>query len=312
MYRDINERLATSKQEVYRLEKLNSMIEFLERDLEDLEEQLDKAKATLEKEQLDYEKISSSNMSTFFYSIMGKLEEKTEKERLEAVEAQLKYNQCEEDIESARKLIGDLQEEKSRYRKSETDFRNLYEEKQRMLIEAGHVIADEILDLEMEVVDSKSNAKEIKEAYDVGRLVLKKLDMGIKSLYSASDWGMWDLLGGGLISDLAKHSHLDEVNRTSKDIQGLLRKFRTELADIHISGELDLDISSFAKFADFFFDGLIADWFVQNKINTTKAKFENMRKEVGFVVNKLDEMMFFEEQRQRDIKDKMTKLILEV
>lgn len=46
------------------------------------------------------------------------------------------------------------------------------------------------------------------------------------------------------------------------------RGFRTELADVteQVSGDLHLEIGDFLHFADFFFDGLIADWMVHDKI----------------------------------------------
>ena len=41
--------------------------------------------------------------------------------------------------------------------------------------------------------------------------MLDSLDSVLSSLESAEGWGTWDLLGGGLISDLAKHSHIDDA-----------------------------------------------------------------------------------------------------
>jgi len=36
-----------------------------------------------------------------------------------------------------------------------------------------------------------------------------------------------------------------------------------------------LEIGDFLTFADYFFDGLIADWLVQSKIQDAKAQVEN-------------------------------------
>ena len=49
-------------------------------------------------------------------------------------------------------------------------------------------------------------------------------DNALKNLNSAEGWGTWDLLGGGLISDLAKHSHIDDAKNDVANAQNLLRK----------------------------------------------------------------------------------------
>ena len=45
-------------------------------------------------------------------------------------------------------------------------------------------------------------------------------------------WATFDLFGGGLISDLAKHGHLDSAQHNVALLQSQLRRFRTELADV--------------------------------------------------------------------------------
>lgn len=54
-----------------------------------------------------------------------------------------------------------------------------------------------------------------------------------------------------------------------------LQSFRKELADVDQRLHLSLEIGDFLTFADYFFDGLIADWLVQSKIQDAKAQVEN-------------------------------------
>ena len=57
--------------------------------------------------------------------------------------------------------------------------------------------------------------------------------------------------------------------------------------------KIKVDIGSFAKFADFFFDGLFADWFVQSKINESLSNVESA---IGRVKSLLEDL-------RRNLKD---------
>ena len=140
------------------------------------------------------------------------------------------------------------------------------------------------------IAGAKANLTEIQEAIDVGDKVLNCLSQVRDSLKSARGWGVWDMLGGGLISNLVKHSHIDKAKGTSSEVQNLLSQFKNELADIQITSDINIEISGFSKFADFFFDGLLADWFVQSKITSAQTSVDEVQEQVDMVIQKLYEM----------------------
>lgn len=74
----------------------------------------------------------------------------------------------------------------------------------------------------------------------------------LDDLSSAKDWSTWDLLGGGLVSDMMKYDRLDKVQNNIKELQHALRSFRTELADLkgRISADISVEMGSFLQFAD--------------------------------------------------------------
>jgi hypothetical protein len=51
---------------------------------------------------------------------------------------------------------------------------------------------------------------------------------------------------------------------------------------------LNIDISSFLKFADYFFDGLFVDWTVQFRINDALSKAVDTKNRVSSVVRTLE------------------------
>ena len=84
-------------------------------------------------------------------------------------------------------------------------------------------------------------------------------------------------MGGGLMADLAKYEELDDAQEQIEQLQVELRRFKTELSDVEIAADLQVTVDSFLKFADFFFDGLFADWAVLDHINQAQSRWKTPR-----------------------------------
>ena len=57
----------------------------------------------------------------------------------------------------------------------------------------------------------KSESKEIREAIQAGEAALSSLRNAQEKLNSAKNWGIWDIVGGGFMSSLIKHSRMDDA-----------------------------------------------------------------------------------------------------
>lgn len=129
--------------------------------------------------------------------------------------------------------------------------------------------------------------REIKEAILAGERALTSLKRAEEKLTSASNWGLWDIFGGGLISGIAKHSKMNEASSYMEDAKRNLTIFQKELRDVNGTYNLQLDIGGFLSFADFFFDGVIADYLVQTKINDAKIQVRDAIQSVSGVLAQL-------------------------
>ena len=117
--------------------------------------------------------------------------------------------------------------------------------------------------------------KEIQEAIQAANHALACLSQADAYLQSAKNWGLFDMLGGGALTTFFKHSKMDDARYEMERAKRALQGFRKELADVDQRLHLSLEIGDFLIFADYFFDGLIADWLVQSKIQDAKAQVEN-------------------------------------
>ena len=129
--------------------------------------------------------------------------------------------------------------------------------------------------------------REIREAIQAGERALTSLRKAEEKLTSASNWGLWDIFGGGLISGIAKHNKMNEATTYMEEAKRNLTIFQRELRDVNGTYNLSLDIGGFLSFADFFFDGVIADYLVQTKIHDAKIQVQDAIRSVSGILAQL-------------------------
>lgn len=123
-------------------------------------------------------------------------------------------------------------------------------------------------------MEDKRMEKEVREAVAAGERALGSLRNAQKCLDGAKNWGIVDMLGGGLVSSLVKRSKMDDAAGYMEEAKADLRKFQKELRDVSVSMDLRMEIGSFLSFADIFFDNLFVDVMVQSKINEARDQVD--------------------------------------
>jgi chromosome segregation ATPase len=164
MYSELNKKLEEARQKIYRLNKIDSILAELRNDAAELRQKVYELKEVLDKENLDVEKLDNTNVVSIFYSIIGKLEDKKEKEQREALSARLKYEQASYDLLSIEAEISKLTQEQESYKGCINEFNSLYEQKKELIIKSCEASANKILELTNKINESKRNLKELKEA----------------------------------------------------------------------------------------------------------------------------------------------------
>ena len=124
--------------------------------------------------------------------------------------------------------------------------------------------------------------REMQEAVQAGERALQSLYAARDKLGSARNWGIFDMLGGGFISDFVKHSKMN-------DAAALMEQAKSDIQQVSL--DLRMEIGSFLSFADFFLDGLVADYMVQSKI-------ADAREQVDDAINRIEKIL-------ADVKNRM-------
>ena len=99
-------------------------------------------------------------------------------------------------------------------------------------------------------------------------------------LGSAESWGTWDVLGGGLLTDVMKYQRLDDAQRNMDILQSALRRYRAELADVTALHIGEFRPEGFSMVLDVFFDNVFSDWMVLDRINSAASQIEALRHQV--------------------------------
>lgn len=129
--------------------------------------------------------------------------------------------------------------------------------------------------------------REIREAISAGERALRSLQDAKRSLGSARGWGIVDMIGGRGFSGLMKHVKVGDARNSLNQAKADLDRFSRELSDVRDIQGLDIEIGNFLTFADFFFDGFLADVMVQSKIRQAQDKIDDAIDQVESMLRRL-------------------------
>ena len=243
------------------------------------------------KEQEDVEKLEGRSLANYFFQVVGKLDDKLDQERKEAYAAKVKLDAAERELAGIESDISEIRQQITDVLVAEARYKEALERKQRQLKESGTLFADQILSLEDRISTLQAQKQEITEAISAGISARSTADRILSELKDADDWNTWDMFaGGGIITHMAKHSHLDSAQDLVSELQSKLRRFKTELADIQITANMQVNVDGFLRFADYFFDGLFADWAVVDKIIQYMNSVSSTKSQISRTLDKLSSM----------------------
>ena len=118
------------------------------------------------------------------------------------------------------------------------------------------------------------------------REVRYEMEAAMGKLDSAKNWGWFDIFGGGFLSTMIKHHRINGAKGHIEAARGRLFRLRRELDHANLGSVMGKGPGGFASIADHLFDGMIADLYVQGKIN-------ELRNDVRRVLGELDRVERF-------------------
>lgn len=285
-----DEHLCMLSEQIARQNKLRAMLDSLYARRGELETRARELAAVRDAEQKDVDRLEGRSLAALFYSMLGSRDERLDKEQQEAYAAAVKHDSAVRELEAVRQDIDRYESELHTLRGCEQQYEQALAGKREALKQSSAAQTERILQLEQEIAAQQALEREIAEAVDAGRTARVTAESILSSLHSADNWGTFDLVGGGLVADLVKHSHLDSAQAQIEDLQIQLSRFRTELSDVSVETDIQAQIDGFLRFADYFFDGLLVDWMVLDRIRESQSQVQGTAEQIEGILYRLDDM----------------------
>src|SRR5450759_65189 len=211
MLKDLNSRLIDILEKLRARDRLQNRLAVVECLLSQEVTRLEGLDVQFVREERDVQRLEGLSLGSIFYTVLGDKEQRLDRERQEFLAAKLQRDQCQFAISSLELDLADLKYNLSALGNLDSAYQALLERKEKILLSSENDLSHQLLDITGLQANLQADRKELQEAVGSGQTVLTILDGVINSLNSAEDWGNWDMLGGGILADLAKHSKIDDA-----------------------------------------------------------------------------------------------------
>lgn len=282
--------LQKALQQQQKAEQIGRHLEQLSGQLQTSYDDLDRLAKQLEKEFKDIEKLEKLSLKGLFHKVLGSKEEQIEKERQEYLQVSLKYDEAKKSVELLeyeQKILNNKVVNIDLLRKN---VEALVEAREAELIKTKTTRGSEILVILQQIDQLVAQVGNLKHVKKNAQQALSMLDKMLSHLHKARDWGHWDMSGRKRDAAYFKHSSIDKAKELSYRVKHLLVRFKEDLRTIYGPNGVDFSIhfSSFNRFTDVFFDNLISDWIIQQKIQHALSNVANVRDRVMRILQSLD------------------------
>lgn len=306
-----NETLQQLQEQIVQKRTLENRRNTLKKQKQELEEKEYYLRRQREEEQADVDKLNGRSLAAWFYAVIGQKDKKLDKEQREVYEAAVRHDAVLRELESVNADLKKIDLELRELAGCEARYRETVEQKKQEIRNSGTASGEKLLKLEKQLLECKAMRKELEEAIRAGNQARSAADAALNELDSAEGWGTWDAIGGGgILTDLVKHEHLDQAQWNVENLQVALRRFKTELSDVSIRADMHVGVDEFTRFADFFFDGLFSAWSVLDQIGKSKSKIENVKGQIQQALRRLDGMLGETVQAENRISGELNALVL--
>lgn len=302
--KSLNEELMEIKDQLRKQTKWKEHAERLQVQINNKKKTTSALAEKLKNEKEDVEELRTLSIANIFSTIAGNKQEKLLDREKEVVEAKLKYQE-------AYKVLSELEEERQDYLLKikelgdlEFTYAKMLARKEKLIHDKQSIWSQDLFKLTEAEVEVLGGLQEYEEAIEAGGIAQLALGEAKTSFEKAKGWSTFDMFGGGVITTSIKHSHLDTAKNTVHQAEKRLRQFQDELLDIQNHMKVDLDMSELLTFADYFFNGIVIDWMVHNKITQAMTQIEETFDLVTRTLKKLEE-------EQIHLREKIDELSLE-
>ena len=251
-------------------------------------------------------------MKGLFHQVLGSKEEQIEKERQEYLQASLKYDEAKKSLELLEYERSLLEGKTKKLPQLQAKLDRLMKLREKSLIESDSEAGRKILELLLILDTNREFIGNVQQVGKTGREAISLLDQMAGHLRQAKNWGQWDMAGRQRGASYMKHSAIDKARDLAYHAKHLLARFESDLKHIYGAQRFNLNIEfdAYSRFTDIFFDNLISDWIVQQKIQNALSNVLSVRDKITRILQSLDGEITKAEEKISSLESQRRSLII--
>ena len=310
---NVHQSLKETFAELEQAKKIDRHLVQVQEQLTAAEKNLDALSAQLQREFKDIEKLEKLSVKGLFHKVLGSKEEQIEKERQEYLQVSLKYDEAKKSAELLAYEQDLLVKKVQNLPQLEAKLNSLIALRAKALISENTAVGRQVLDMHRVIDAQHQFVQVVGGVQQTGKEVIMILEKMIAHLQKAKNWGQWDMSGRHRSASYMKHASIDHAKDLSYNAQHMLARFQRDLEQIYGGARLNfnLQMESFSRFTDIFFDNLISDWIVQRKIQNALNNVLNVRDQIVRILQSLSAEITKAEEKATSLEQQRKQIIIE-
>ena len=288
---ELQQQLKESIQELETIRKVSEHTAQLRKRLAAEEKALLVMETTLAKEQRDVETLEREGLTSMFRKFIGDREEKLEKEREEYLRASLRFNELFKSVELIRFELDLLSKKEQSQDSVARRVETLIAYREKELLDLDPQVALVLKGINQQADKLHKYSVEVEEAHAAGKRALELVRGCEQNLIEAQLMGQRDMWGSKYHgTGHRKHDAIDRARDLAYRSRHELIRFGNELQDVFKGMQLDVNmtIEDFGRFTDVFFDNLITDYLIQQKISKSLVNVNGTRQRLDYIMLSVD------------------------
>lgn len=272
-----DEKLRVLQKRVQRKAYLKPRVEELKKQKKELEPKLKVLEIYAHNESIDVENLENKTLTSIFYDIIGKKEEKLEKERAEANEWIIKRDTAKRELEDVENELESGERELASLVNCEEEYMDMLDKRLDLIRKTDIVDVDYRAILLEKISFCDNKIQKINEACEIIENAVNILNETIDELNSAERWGEFDMFGRGKIADIKKYDHIGNAETLLFNLKKEISKLKIQIEDINIVVDIDVGLSEFSDTSDWIFDNIFT---ASNFLDNVDASKQSVRKAI--------------------------------
>lgn len=256
---------------VVALPKYEEKLANIRTDLSRIDDDIAKLLRQYQREKRDVDRIERDGLSAFLLRLVGRYEDKLEKEQQQEIDAKLAYDKAkvrrqyliEEELKLGQKV--------KQFKEEEITLAAEFDARRKKL--AGRFTEH------CEIINQITYVEETQRTI---RSVEVTIGQVLASLDSARGWATFDMFTrGGILTHIAKYSHLDEAETNFYILSAQMKDLATHLEDMHHMNIPSFNaISRTERMIDFWFDNFFTNMSVRGQIDDNLAEVRGLESDL--------------------------------